>query len=62
MVEVTLVKNWSTGLPGQTGLLENKYREIFVLVLGVICTLLTRVKNNVYLPFTAETGVVLELR
>ena len=49
---------WKTGLPGQTGL-ENKYREIFVLVLGVICTLLTKVKNNVYLPFTAETGVVI---
>ena len=38
MVEVTFVKI------GQTGLLEYKYREIFVLVLGVICTLLTGVE------------------
>ena len=32
--------DWSTGnKPRLTGLLEYKYRVIFVLVLGVICTL-----------------------
>ena len=29
---------------GQTGLLEYKYREIFVLVFSVICTLLSEVE------------------
>ena len=29
---------------GPTDLLEYKYREIFVLVLGIICTLLSEVE------------------
>ena len=39
MPDVTFVENLS-----QTGLLEYKYRGIFVLVLGVICTLLNAVE------------------
>ena len=41
---MSLAVFWRAHRDSQTGLLECKYREIFVLVLDVICTLLTEVK------------------